>query len=60
MENDDSGGRAGTAAGLDLGPSCQAAADENAAAFQVFSSPVRLDHLSAESFVGLHGSLRNR
>lgn len=46
--------------GPDLGPSCEAAADENDTAFQVFSSSIRLDSLSAESFVGLHGSLRNR
>ena len=45
--------------GPDLGPSCQATAHENAAAFQVFSSSVRLDYLSAESFVGFDGSLRN-
>jgi len=42
-----------------LGPSCQAAAHEYAAAFQVLSSSVRLDYLSAESFVGFDGSLRN-
>jgi hypothetical protein len=32
---------------------------ENAAGFQVFSSSVRLDDLSAKSFVGFDGSLRN-
>jgi len=42
-----------------LCPGCQATAHENAAAFQVFSSSVRLDYLSAESFVGFDGSLRN-
>ena len=52
-------GRADTAAGL-TGPCSQATADENAAAFEVFSSSIRLDRLSAEPFVGLHGSLRNR
>ena len=46
--------------GPGLGPCCQATAHENAAAFEVFSSSIRLDHLSAESFVGFHGSLRNR
>ena len=46
--------------GPDLGPCRQATADENAAAFQVLSSSVRLDHLPAESFVGFDGSLRNR
>ncbi len=44
----------------DLGPSCQATADEHAAAFQMFSSPIGLDDLSAESFVGIRGSRRNR
>jgi hypothetical protein len=42
-----------------LSPNCQATAYENAAAFQVSSSSVRLDYLSAESFVGFDGSLRN-
>ena len=46
--------------GPDLGPSCQATARENAAAFRVFSSSVRLNYLSAESFVGFNGSLRDR
>jgi hypothetical protein len=42
-----------------LCPDCQATAHENAAPFQVFSSSVRLDYLSAESFVGFDGSLRD-
>jgi len=32
---------------------------ENAAAFQVFSSAIRLDCLPAESFVGFDSSLRD-
>jgi hypothetical protein len=44
--------------GPDLGPSCQATAHEDAAAFGVFSSSVRLDHLLAQSFVGFDASLR--
>jgi len=45
--------------GPDLGPSCQATAHENTAAFQVFSSSVRLDYLSAEAFVSYDGSFRD-
>jgi hypothetical protein len=46
--------------GLDLYPCSQATAHESRAAFEVFSSSIRLDGLSAEPFVGRHGSLRNR
>src|SRR5713101_3970013 len=42
-----------------LCPGCQATAHKNAAPFQVFSSSVGLDYLSAEFFVGFDGSLRN-
>jgi hypothetical protein len=45
--------------GPDLSPSCQATAYENAAAFRVFSSSVRLHYLSAQSFVRFDGSLRH-
>ena len=44
----------------DLGPRGQTAAYERAAVYQVFSSSIGLDHLSAEYFVGIDGSLRNR
>lgn len=43
----------------DLGPSCQTRADENTARFEVFSTPVGLDDLFAEVFVGFEGSLWN-
>src|SRR5881628_2757315 len=46
--------------GSELGPSSQATAHKRAAAFQVLYSPIRWDHMSAESFVGFHGSLRKR
>jgi len=42
-----------------LCPGCEATAYENAAPFQVFSSSVWVDYLSAESFVGFDGSLRD-
>jgi hypothetical protein len=45
--------------GPGLGPCSQATADENSAFFYVLSSTIRLDNLSAESFVGIHGSLRD-
>jgi hypothetical protein len=40
----------------DLSPSCQATAHEDAVAFLVLPSCVRLDYLPAEPFVGLDGS----
>ena len=51
--------RFGRRHGPDLGPTRQAAVHERAAAYQVFSPSIGLEHLSAESFVGFDGSLWN-
>jgi len=45
--------------GPDLRPGGEAAAHENAAAFQVSSRAVQLDGMLAESFVGFDGTLRD-